>query len=408
MPRADSRQGKIPENRALVQARKLILLVFMETVFETRPRILIADDQPAILESLKLLLTRAKFEVDTANAAEGVVDALQRRPYDLVLMDMNYSGGITEGHEGLQLLARIRMINDDVPVVVMTAWSTVDLVVSTLRAHVSDFVQKPWDNHTLISVICREIESARKRSASHLAELSEFQEAGLIQRHLLPASLPSVPGWELAAAWQAARGITGDCFQAIRLDDTNIGICIADVAGKGIPAALMMSSVHTAVRLMAPQYRQPYELCAALNRMIYESTPEDRFITFFYGVLDTSARRLTYTNAGHNAPFVIRCDGSLGRLSTGGLPLGLFEEMSYEQGVMSLAQGDQVVLFTDGITEARTRSDGEFGEEGLVAAFKGCKTRRATEVRDCIMKQLTWSCGSALHDDAAVLVLGSH
>ena len=202
---------------------------------------------PPVLESLKLLLGPAGFDLDTTSGGDGLVDALQRRPYDLVLMDMNYSSGTTSGDEGLHLLSRISAIDDNLPVVVMTGWSTVELAVATLRAHASDFVQKPWDNQALVAVVRREIEKGRTRRTQHLAEQRELEEARVIQHQLLPTVLPSIPGWEIAAAWRPARGVTGDYFDAIRLGETRIGICIADVAGKGIPAALLMSSVQAAV-----------------------------------------------------------------------------------------------------------------------------------------------------------------
>ncbi len=379
----------------------------MEACCGVRPRILVADDQPAVLESLQMLLGPAGFDLDTTNGGDGLVDALQQRPYDLVLMDMNYSSGTTSGDEGLHLLSRISAIDANLPVVVMTGWSTVELAVATLRAHASNFVQKPWDNQALVAVVRQEIEKGRTRRTQRLLEQRELEEARVIQHQLLPTVLPSIPGWEIAAAWRPARGVTGDYFDAIRLGETRIGICIADVAGKGIPAALLMSSVQAAVRALAPEYGEPRELCARLNRILCDSTSDDRFISLFYGVLDASAGTLTYTNAGHNAPFVVQHDGSIARLSVGGLPLGVFPETSYDQAMVPVCTRDRIVLFTDGITEACTTSNDEFGEQGLAAAFERCGCLTASELKDRIIDALTRTCGASLSDDATLVVVAA-
>lgn len=385
----------------------MIFTVHMETACDLRPRILIADDQPSILESLKLLLSAAGFDLDTAHAGDDLIDLLQRRRYDLVLMDLNFSSGATTGDEGLGLLTRISAIDEYLPVVVMTGWSTVELAVATLRAHASDFVQKPWDNQALISLAHREIEKGRSRRRRRCAEMREFEEARALQARLLPTELPSIPGCELAAEWRSARGVTGDYFDAIRLDERRMAICIGDVAGKGLPAALLMSTVQAAVRTLAPACGRPQELCAQLNRLVCGATLTDRFVTFFYGIVDTRARTFTYTNAGHNAPFAIRRDGSLARLGEGGLPLGIFADLSYVQAVTPLASGDRIILFTDGITEARTPSGDEFGEDGLAASLNECASLTARELKDRVIDVVTRSCGEDFRDDVTLMIVAA-
>ena len=225
----------------------------MTTTCDTRPRILVADDQPAVLESLRLLLAPEGFDLDTASGPDGLIDALQRDHYDLVLMDMNYSSDTTSGGEGLDVLSRITALDTDLPVVVMTGWSSVELAVATMRARAADFVQKPWDNMTLLSLIRREVEEGRNRRAQHRREVRELEDARLIQRQLLPAAMPVMPGWEIATSWRPANGVSGDYFDAILFSDTRMGICIADVVGKGLPAALLMSSVQAVVKALAPE-----------------------------------------------------------------------------------------------------------------------------------------------------------
>jgi len=149
------------------------------------------------------------------------------------------------------------------------------------------------------------------------------------------------PGW-----WEA---IISTFFPSTR---KRWGICIADVSGKGMPAALLMSNLQAAVRGLSSLSVAPNLLCSRLNSIVYRNTDSDRFITFFYAQLEGATRRLAYVNAGHNAPFVVRSDGSHERLREGGTVLGVFASRDYEMGSAQLSPGDRVLLFTDGVTEA--------------------------------------------------------
>ena len=145
----------------------------------------------------------------------------------------------------------------------------------------------------------------------------EVAEARSIQQGLLPKSIPQQAGYEIAGAWQPAQSIGGDYYDVFEFDETTLGLCIADVAGKGLPAALLMSNLQAAVRGLASPSLPPDGLCARLNSLVCHNTGNDRFITFFYAQLDGPARLLRYTNAGHNAPIVLHRDGSHERLQDG-------------------------------------------------------------------------------------------
>jgi sigma-B regulation protein RsbU (phosphoserine phosphatase) len=377
----------------------------MQTDPSARPRILVADDQSAVLESLRLLLAPAGFDLEFAMRTEDVIKAVQHHQYDLVLMDMNYRVDTTSGREGLDLLPRIKAIDADLPVVVMTGWSTVDLAVETMREHAADFVQKPWENSHLLAVAQREVARGRAMRAERQQHVRELDDARLIQRRLLPEVMPTIVGWEIAVAWRPAGDVGGDYFDGIALGDKRLGICIGDVMGKGIPAALLMSSLQASVRALASEETQPADLCARLNRILCGSMSEGRFVTFFYGIIDTETGTLTYANAGHNPPFVMRRNGSTERLSEGGVVLGPFPNAKYTQVVRRLEAEDRIVMFTDGITEARTAAGDEFGEQGLAAALRDCKNQSACELKDAILGALANTCSSVLEDDATLMVL---
>ena len=379
----------------------------MTATCDMTPRILIADDQPDLLDALKLLLKGQGIDYDTVTSPEAAVHALQSRPFDLVLMDLNYTGDTTSGREGIDLLARVQAFDRLLPVIVMTGWGSVDLAVEAMRRGVRDFVQKPWDNAHLLATLRQEIEHGRARRREEAAEQRELAEALKIQKRLLPQQVPQIDGWELAVSWQPASGVGGDCFDAIRFDDSRLALTIADVVGKGIPAALLMSNLQAAVRAFASEAVEPSALCQQVNRILCGNLAEGSFISFFYCVLDAAAGVLTYTNAGHYLPMVVRADGTVERLGVGGPVLGVLSDADYEQAQVAAAPGDRIVLFTDGLTEARNAADEEFGEERLLAAAIAHRACSAPALEARLAESVAAFTAGRLQDDATLIVLAA-
>jgi len=376
-----------------------------------QPRVLIADDQPDLIDALRLLLKPEGIHMEAVHSPDAALAAVERGEFDLLLMDLNYTGDTTSGREGIDLLSRIQALDSTLPVVVMTGWGSVDLAVEAMRRGVRDFVQKPWDNQQLLTTLRAEIEQGRERRLRIQHEQRELDEARRIQRKLLPSSLPQFDGWELASSWQPALGVGGDCFDALELGPTRLALCIADVVGKGIPAALLMSNLQAAVRAFATAATEPHELCAQVNRILCGHIAEGRFISFWYCVIDTETGELTYSNAGHYPPMLIRGDGRAERLGAGGPVLGVFPDSKYEQDRVTLGAGDRLVLFTDGITEARAAdktSDEEFGEERLeqlAIEHRACSApalqARLTDAVNCFT-------GGHFDDDATFIIMAAH
>jgi sigma-B regulation protein RsbU (phosphoserine phosphatase) len=377
----------------------------MSTSCAVQPRVLIADDQPDLLDALRLLLKGDGIQMEAVTSPEAALAAVGRGTYDLLLMDLNYTGDTTSGREGIDLLARVQEIDAHLPVVVMTGWGSVDLAVESMRRGVRDFVQKPWDNHQLLATLRTEIERGRARrdEVKHVAR--EMDEARRIQRRLLPSSIPQIDGCEIACSWQPASGVGGDCFDALRFGPTRLSLSIADVVGKGIPAALLMSNLQAAVRAFATDTTPPAELCQLVNRILCGNIAEGRFISFVYGVVDTESGTITYANAGHYPPVLVRADGRIERLSSGGPVLGVFADGTYEQGTIEIDCGDRIVFFTDGITEARDSRDDEFGEERLIASAIGERACSAPALQARLAAQLARFADQGLQDDATLIVL---
>jgi sigma-B regulation protein RsbU (phosphoserine phosphatase) len=385
-------------------------------------RILIADDQQDVLDALRLLLKGHGYAIETVNSPADLLAAVARQEFDILLIDLNYARDTTSGREGLDVLSRLKEIEDAPPVVAMTGWATVGLAVEAMQFGVSDFVEKPWTNTRLLEILEKQIGLGRERRESrrraaeearareealiHQQEQErEIAEAKAIQEKLLPREIPQLPGYEIASAWQSARLVGGDYFDILPLDEKTLGLCIADVAGKGMPAALLMSNLQAAVRGLSSLAVAPNLLCSRLNSIVYRNTESDRFITFFYAQLEGPAGRLVYVNAGHNAPFVVRSDGSHERLREGGTVLGVFASRDYEMGSTQLLPGDRVILFTDGVAEASNPAGEEFGEARLLCLLKNQRTLSANELQARILAEVAEFSGGRWQDDATLLVL---
>jgi sigma-B regulation protein RsbU (phosphoserine phosphatase) len=380
----------------------------LEVSVNPPPKLLIADDQTDVLEALRLLLKNEGFTFDLVTSPAAVLEKLQSADYDLLLMDLNYARDTTSGQEGLDLLGHVKTIDESLPVVVMTAWGSIPLAVETMQHGVGDFVQKPWDNARLLETLRTQVEHGRTRRLqirSLRTQERELQEAREIQQNLIPRDLPNLPGYCLSARWQPAHTIGGDSYDVLAFDSRRFALCIADVAGKGMPAALLMSNLQAAVKAIASPQLAPRDLCSRLNNLLIENVSNDRFITFFYGLVDGKNRRLSYVNAGHNPPLLFRKGGEVIRLNCGGTVLGIWAESEYQQEEIELKPGDRLLLYTDGVVEARSSQSEEFGEDRLFELLREHASMRVEDLTAKIMLVLSQYCRDEWSDDATLLAM---
>ena len=383
----------------------------MAATNSTAPQVLIADDQPAVLDALRLLLKQEGYQVEAVTSPVALVRALEARTFDVVLMDLNYTRDTTSGREGLDLLARIQALDPTLPIVIMTAWGSVELAVEALQGGGGDFVLKPWDNKRLLTILHTQLEQgkarreARRRQSKKEILISEIQEAREIQSGLLPREIVQPAGYQIAGAWQPAILIGGDYYDIFPASEAQVALCIADVAGKGLPAALLMSNLQAAIRSSAGGALAPNAVCAKVNSILCTHSVPDKFISCFYALLDGPRKTLLYTNAGHNPPILVHRDGSHLRLETGGPVLGIFPEWTYEQEVAPLAAGDRLVLFTDGVTEAINPREEEFGEERLIQLVVESRDLTAQALQAKILSAVTEFTGGDFQDDATLIVV---
>ena len=368
-------------------------------------RVLVADDQPHILEALEMLLTNHGYRMEAVNHPTRVLQALDGGEFDVVLMDLNYTKDTTTGGEGLDLISQIRSRDKSLPVVVMTAWGAVDLAVDAMQRGASDFIQKPWENQQLLTKLREHIVRGNGLRRARYRREEELKEARAIQKKLLPRELPQAAGHELAGMTQPMHFVGGDYYNVVRLSDRHLALCIADVAGKGLPAALLMSSLQAALKPLIAQNLPPRELCRRLNGMMCDITPLGKFISFFYAVLDHKQDRLTYCGAGHNPPILVRQSGATVELNAAGAVLGQFPDWVYEQSDVELKAGDSLILFTDGLVEACGADLEPFGEDGVARVVRANPEKSATELMGSLMQAAFRHCGGRFQDDASMIVL---
>lgn len=226
------------------------------------------------------------------------------------------------------------------------------------------------------------IENARlvEEERALIGMREQLRVAATIQTALLPAEPPVVPGYEVAGHSLPSEAVGGDYFDFLPLDEERVGLCVGDVVGKGLPAALLMANVQATLRGQARWVGAPGEGLARANALLHASTDRRTFVTLFYGVLDTRRHALRYANAGHNRPLWLAGGTPAAELEGGGLALGLVSAASYAEGEVRFAVGDLLVVFSDGVTEAMSASREPFGEERLAAVIEGSRGASAEAV----------------------------
>lgn len=263
---------------------------------------------------------------------------------------------------------------------------------------------KAFSEHAALAV-----ENARLYQASIESERvhKELQIAGEIQQRLLPKEIIPIPQYEIAAAAQPCTSVGGDFYDVISLGANKYAFVMADVTGKGVPAALLVSTLHASLRAYIQSDTNLSELTAKLNNLVYANSPSERFITFFIMVLDCEKHTLTYVNAGHNFPYLLRRQSQeIIELEASGLPLGMIDNVNYESKEINLEHDDVLALYTDGVTEAMDKAKQQYSEERLKAMLKKSLVDPAMQIRDQVLEDVRKFIGQEPpSDDLTLLVL---
>lgn len=268
------------------------------------------------------------------------------------------------------------------------------------------------DDKRLLSIIAAQsaqvIENARLYEQEQM--LNRIQEehrlAAEIQNRLLPKSAPDIEGYDIAGVSYPAKAVGGDYFDFIPIDNKRLAFCVADISGKGIPAALLMSNLQATIRTETLLMPQPCECLNRTNSVLYQNTQANKFATLFYAVLDCKSHTIRYSNAGHNRPFLWRRNGEKQELTTAGMVLSMVEKGDYSEDKVSINSGDLLVIYSDGIIEAINENNEEYGEERLEEIAKHLKARNAREIVDKIIDNVNSFCGrQPQFDDMTLMVI---
>ncbi|MBY0504116.1 MAG: SpoIIE family protein phosphatase [Bryobacteraceae bacterium] len=306
------------------------------------------------------------------------------------------------------LREQVSIVQQQIRSLLAVPLQTSDRVIGLLYVDGSGFV-RPFtpEDLSLLTVLANiaaiRIEQARllEVEIAEAALLRDMEQAAELQRKLLPGAAPLLDGYLLEGYNLPCRTVGGDYYDFVPYSDGRLAILVGDVSGKGMPAALLMSSLQTAVHLLAEDSPEPLVMVNRLNRLLCAKKLGNRFVTFFFGVLDPSTGVLEYVNAGHNPPLLLRADGSLEELAATGMILGILTIASYASAATQLGTGDRLVLFSDGITEAAPPADldNEFGEARLSDL-----ARSRVTMEEISGQVLTWCAGETTDDLTLVIV----
>jgi sigma-B regulation protein RsbU (phosphoserine phosphatase) len=363
-------------------------------------RVLVVDDQGDVRRAIQLLLKTHGYETHAAGSPAAAISAIRSEKYDVMIMDLNYTRDTTSGREGLDLVPLVRAADPCLPIVAMTAWSTVPLAVAAMRGGADDFVEKPWDNSRLLETVEAQVAAGRARRLARRLQ----DDAREVQTRMLGPAVPAVAGYDVGVAWRFVDGLGGDAYEVVSLGGGRVAVAVADVCGKGLPAALLMASLHADLQEAAAAELSPREACRRVAARM-SARLGDRFVSLIYAILDRAAGTLVYVNAGHPPAVLLRPNGDTLRLAAGGPVIGLGRETDFDEGVLPVTAGDRLVLYTDGVTEAGGLVGEEFGERHVVDVVGNAGSRSAAEVAARIIAAAAEYEEGSLRDDATALVL---
>ena len=377
-------------------------------------RILVVDDEPDLE---RLVRQRMRREVRTGQYllefAQNGVEALEklsedRDRFDMVLSDINMPQ-----MDGLTLLQQIRQVDPDVRAVIVSAYGDMKNIRTAMNRGAFDFVTKPIDFDDLrvtIERTLRNLEEWRHALASRDQLVKLENELGLarqMQRSILPKYFPSGNAYEVYASMEPVNAVGGDFYDLMPLDGGKMGIAIADVSGKGIPAALFMMSSRTLLKGSAIGTDSPSEALVEANNILCDENSEMMFVTVLYAVYDPRTGNFSFGIAGHDSPILVRADGEVVLLPRAeGIALGVLRGFDFESKSVALQPGDTVILYTDGITEARNDAGDMFGVDGLRKLFAGSPPATAREAIERVFAGVRDFAGAAQQfDDITCLAL---
>ena len=371
-------------------------------------KILVVDDEPDLEHLMRQRLRRdvraGRFELAFAhNGVEAMAILEKDRDIDMVLSDINMPE-----MDGLALLDQIPKVDPNIRAVIVSAYGDMQNIRTAMNRGAFDFVTKPIDFNDLritIEKTLNHLQVLRDALSSRdqlVALRRELDVAANMQQSILPTVFPQLPNAQIFGNMEAAREVGGDFFDLITLQGGRIGLAIADVSGKGVPAALFMMSCRTVLKGSAIAFDgvRPGEVLQEVNSLLEDGNDSLMFVTLFYAIYDPASGELTYANGGHNPPLIVHADGSSTILeTTAGVALGVMPDIAYTQSAIKLEMGDALVMYTDGVSEAMNHEDEEFGMDRLQQVFQRMPPADATSATHAVFDAVREFAGETPQSD---------
>lgn len=359
-------------------------------------RILVVDDEPTLERLIRIRMRREiRSGHFTFGFARNGVEALARlssdNPYDMVLSDINMPQ-----MDGLTLLEQIPSVDPDVRAVIVSAYGDMKNIRTAMNRGAFDFVTKPIDFADLRITIDRTLRNLAVwrdalRSRDQLVTLEhELALARNMQQSILPTDFPDSAGHQIFARMNPAKAVGGDFFDFTNLGGGRVGLAIADVSGKGVPAALVMMSSRTVLKGAAIGYDNPGEVLSHVNSALEMENSALMFVTMFYGIFDSNSGKFTYASGGHEPPLILRRDGTTALLPlTGGIALGVVPNADYDFNTVHLAPGETILLYTDGVPDAQNIRGERFGMDRFCRIFGDAPPEGAEEATQVVFRAVS-------------------
>ena len=384
---------------------------------EDKPKtysILVVDDEPDLeplmLQRLRRDIRSGRYKMTFARDGVEALEMLEANPdIDMVLSDINMPR-----MDGLTLLDQIPKVSPNLRSVIISAYGDMKNIRTAMNRGAFDFVTKPVDFDDLRFTIDRtlqhveELREALNARDKLVAIQNELDVASTMQQSILPTAFPVSDTYEVFGTMQPARNVGGDFFDVMRLQNDQIGLAIADVSGKGVPAALFMMSSRTLLKGAAIGVEAPGAVLSEVNNLLHEDNSAQMFVTMLYAIFNPVTMTFTYASGGHDAPLLIRGDGTSTLLPlTNGIALGILPDFEYQQHSVHLSPGDTIVLYTDGVTEAMNMDGIQLGINRVRDLFAGSPPTDAQAVgQDVVKAVIDFAQDAPQFDDITCLTLG--
>lgn len=310
------------------------------------------------------------------------------------------------------LKAQVSIFEQQIQTMMAVPLQTEDRVIGLIYLDSKSFVREfTPDDLNLLTVLANvaaiRIEHERFLEMERLEQIrtQDLRQAAIIQSGILPGAAPIIPGFDIAGHNQASLTVGGDYYDFIPYSGGRIGVVLADVAGKGMAAALLMTNLQAAVRILAERPCDLVEMVSRLDQSVYRNTPSNRFVTMFFATFDPAGRQVTYCNAGHNSPLLLRANGELEKLKPQGTVLGMLPELGYEQATLPFGPGDMLAIFSDGVTEAESPAEEEYGDDRLGDLLRASTGESAERIVEKIVEDVDrFTEGAPAADDITVVI----